>query len=324
MAEPRHSQLNDIDLSKLTEIRQGSSLVKLLIMACLVIGMITIILCTQGIASFIAIIFLGLMYAHGLVLQHQYLHNTPFHSKQWNRIVGFLLGLPMLVSYSDYQVRHFRHHKLLGTSEDEEFFSYDYNSLKSVKFIIPHFFMLPHYKNVAIKLYKTITGQPLEVVDATPKAKLRVRNEYCLMLIFCIVVLALTIGVQTTLFVKIWLIPLLFANPTYALIELPEHIGCERQVPDVFVNTRTIKASKLVRWFTDGNNYHVEHHWLPNVPPDRLPEVHNYIESKIQYLDSSYWSFYTNFVQNVYRNQTIDSEPNGTYRSQDGVKSSSV
>jgi fatty acid desaturase len=112
--------------------------------------------------------------------------------------------------------------------------------------------------------------------------------------------LALTIVFPTTLIVKIWLIPLLVANPTYALIELPEHIGCDK-VPDVFVNTRTIKASKLATWFTDGNNYHVEHHWLPNIPHDRLPEVHNYIDLKIKYLDSSYWSFYAKFVQNIFR-----------------------
>ena len=302
------SAFNDKEISKFTEVKSGYFLVKLLIMIGLIISSITIILCTQGIVSFIFIIFLGLMYARALVLQHQCIHNTAFRSKQWNRRVGFLLGLPMLVSYTDYQIRHFRHHKLLGTSEDEEFFNYDYNSLNSIKFIIPHLLMFPHYKNVAIALYKAIIYQPLEVVNAIPKGKSRIHNEYRLIFIFLLLILALTICIPTTLFIKIWLIPLLFANPTYALIELPEHIGCEREVQDVFVNTRTIKASKLAVWFTDGNNYHVEHHWLPNVPNDRLPEIHNYIESKIKYLDFSYWSFYTKFVQNIFNKQTFDSE----------------
>ncbi len=323
MAALRVSELNDIELSKLTEIRQGSFLLKLLIMTFILIGSITIILCTQGIASFIAMILLGLMYAHALVLQHSCLHNTAFRTKQWNRIVGFLLGLPMLVSYSDYQFRHFKHHKMLGTSEDEESFNHDYNSLNSLKFIIPHFWMFPHYNNVAIRLYKSITCKPLELVDAIPKTESRIRKEYFLMFIFLVVILALTIVAPTTLFVKIWLIPLLFANPTYALIELPEHIACD-QVPDVFVNTRTIKASKLATWFTDGNNYHVEHHWLPNIPHDRLPEVHNHINLKIKYLDSSYWSFYANFVENICRKPTFDSEINGTHRSQNAVKSDSL
>jgi fatty acid desaturase len=161
MTALRVNELNDIDLSKLTEIRQGSFLVKLLIMTSILIGSITIILCNQGIASFIAMIFLGLMYAHALVLQHSCLHNTALRTKQSNRIVGFLLGLPMLVSYSDYQVRHFKHHKMLGTSEYEESFNHNYNSLNSLKFIIPHFWMFPHYKNVAIRVYKTMTYQPL-------------------------------------------------------------------------------------------------------------------------------------------------------------------
>ncbi|WP_407650765.1 fatty acid desaturase [Aerosakkonema funiforme] len=58
-------------------------------------------------------------------------------------------------------------------------------------------------------------------------------------------------------------------------------------------------------WFTDGNNYHVEHHWLPNVPGDRLAELHNYIESKIRYLDSSYWSFYAKLIRNILREQVF-------------------
>ncbi|MBF2004521.1 MAG: fatty acid desaturase [Chlorogloeopsis fritschii C42_A2020_084] len=303
-------KINDftgLELGNLTEIRQGFFLVKILVFACLSAVSITLILGFKGIISVLAMLFLGLMYAHAAVLEHRCVHNTAFHSKRWNRIAGFLLGLPMLVSFSDYQDSHLRHHKLLGSPEDKEFFSYDCGSLKSPKILIP-LLLLPHYRHVALRLYKTIKGQDLKVLNTIPNAEVKIRNEYRLMAIFLVSILVITIGLQTTVFLKVWLIPLLFASPTYALIELPEHIGCERSMTDVSVNTRTITASKLAVWFTDGNNYHVEHHWLPNIPGDRLAELHSYIKPKIRYLDSSYWSFYTKFVRNIFREQVFVSE----------------
>ncbi|WP_199315478.1 MULTISPECIES: fatty acid desaturase [Oscillatoriales] len=234
-------EFNDLELSKLTEIRQNLFLVRLLVLACLIAAIISVILIAQGIVSWVAMFLLGLMYAHAAVLEHRCVHNTAFHSKGWNRVVGFLLGLPMLVSYSDYQDSHLRHHRLLGTPEDKEFFDYDCKSLKSPK-ILFILFMLPHYRHVAVRLYKAIKGEQLEVFNTISNAEVRIRNEYRLITVVLFSILAISIGAQTTIFLKIWLIPLLFASPAYALIELPEHIGCERQVPDVSVNTRTYQS----------------------------------------------------------------------------------
>src|SRR5438128_669073 len=51
------------------------------------------------------IVLLGLMYAHLIELQHQALHGVGFRSQWWNRVIGSLLGVPMLVSYTDFQVK---------------------------------------------------------------------------------------------------------------------------------------------------------------------------------------------------------------------------
>jgi len=70
----------------------------------------------------------------------------------------------------------------------------------------------------------------------------------------------------------------------------------------VLVNTRTIKTNKLLVWFVNGNNYHVEHHWLPAVPNDKFPELHTLVSSRITYADISYRSFYTQFFRNLRKN----------------------
>jgi fatty acid desaturase len=112
---------------------------------------------------------------------------------------------------------------------------------------------------------------------------------------------------RTPLFLEIWFFPLLFAIPAHALIELPEHWGRNHDSLDVRTNTRTIKASWFGTWYTNGNNYHIEHHWLPAVPNDRFPELHRTIVGEIQ--TESYPAFYWRFFQELYRNTFLGSRP---------------
>ena len=245
---------------------------------------------------------LGLAYAHAVELQHQCLHNTAYRSRFWGRVVGVLLGLPSLVSHSDYQNSHLKHHRLLGTPEDKEFFNYAYKKLNSVPALITHLWMVRHYRDVMGYIAKSSVGILVRKNEATEKMAKKIRFEYQLMAVFLAAMAFVTIYFQTTLFLKLWFIPLLVAVPTHALIELPEHIGCNTKINDVLVNTRTIRTNKLLVWFVNGNNYHVEHHWLPAVPNDKFPELHNYVSSRITYADIGYRSFYSQFFSNLRRN----------------------
>src|ERR1043165_2542480 len=245
---------------------------------------------------------LGLAYAHAVELQHQCLHNTAYRSRSWGRVVGVLLGLPSLVSFSDYQNSHLKHHRLLGTPEDKEFFNYAYKKLNSFPALITHLWMVRHYRDVMGYISKSAVGILVRKDEATIKMAKKIRFEYQLMAIFIAAMTFVTSYLQTTLFLKLWLIPLLVAVPTHALIELPEHIGCNTTRPDVLVNTRTIKTNKLLVWFVNGNNYHVEHHWLPAVPNDKFPALHNHVSSRITYADISYRSFYGQFFSNLRKN----------------------
>src|SRR5579883_2658756 len=75
----------------------------------------------------------GAMYVHLIELQHSILHRQVFESSKINRILGFLLGLPMLISYSDFQYKHLKHHKYLGTMRNTETFVYQRQELNSIE-----------------------------------------------------------------------------------------------------------------------------------------------------------------------------------------------
>lgn len=94
------------------------------------------------------IVLLGVMYAHGVELQHQVLHGDGTGNRAIDRVAGIVLGAPMLVSYTHYQYTHLRHHRDLGTDRDKEFFNRDFDvscsgllSFERVRVIVQ--FLLP-------------------------------------------------------------------------------------------------------------------------------------------------------------------------------------
>ncbi len=294
-------ELHGLNLRELAKVRSRNFQAKVVVVLFVTASLVTMILLLPGFWWILPSLLLGLVYAHAVELQHQCLHNTAYRSKRWNRLVGVPLGLPLLVSFSDYQNSHLNHHRLLGTPEDKEFFNYGYRNLTSLRAFIPHVFMVNHYYDVLGYIARSSFGQLVRAGDATPKMARRIRFEYQLMAIFLLGMAAVTIIWPSTLVLKLWVIPFLVGVPGHALIELPEHMGCNTAVPDVLGNTRTIRANKLLVWFMNGNNYHVEHHWLPGVPNDKFPVLHTHVSKQIQYLETSYWSFYSQFFKHLRR-----------------------
>jgi fatty acid desaturase len=204
----------------------------------------------------------------------------------------------MLVSFSDYQYSHLRHHRLLGTADDREFFNYGYDRLTSLKPLLRHLLMAGHYRDVTRFIGNSLLGRVKPDVRRDKAEK--IRTEYLWMAFFLAAGIAVSIYFRTLLVVEVWLVPLLFAIPAHALIELPEHWGRDHGIKDVRQNTRTIRASWLGYWYTNGNNYHIEHHWLPSVPNDRLVDLHRRIAGDIEI--DSYPAFYRRFFAELYRN----------------------
>lgn len=251
--------------------------------------------------TFFGIFLLGAMFAHGVELQHQVLHGQGFRNRKLNEFVGIILGLPMLVSYADYQYSHLHHHRYLGTPENREYFDYgdQYGelSLKSISSLFTRLFMLAHYpiffKNIFIKLFFKNKDVPIHVSK-------KIKRDYIIMLIMIIILSGVSLFFKNGLILHIWLYPLLFiAAPIHALIEMPEHFRCDTNSTDPFRNTRTIKSNSLMNWFTNGNNYHVEHHLMPGLPIDRLHDLHEKIKNKNEFQEVTYKDFYLGLFKNM-------------------------
>mgnify|MGYP001064849828 CR=1 FL=1 len=241
--------------------------------------------------------FLGALYFHMKELQHEALHEAT----QWkilNRILGFILGTPMLVSYSDYQYYHKLHHIYVGTDKNTEYFTYNNQKNLRVWSLIIDLFMLKHYEKIIRKIFKCLLFNHMEIREISIRR--RIKQEYIAFILIILSVILVSGFYQSLLAIKLWVIPLIFFTlPINFLLEMPEHIFCENSHKNIFHNTRTIKSNWLMTWFVNGNNYHVEHHYNPNYPISFLSHLHNEVKNQILYFDKSYASFYKNFFKKI-------------------------
>jgi fatty acid desaturase len=280
---------------ELYEIHPWTFVVKLLILGGIVSLCVGTVLVAQGLVALPAQIVLGIMYAHAVELQHQCLHGTAFRGKRLNRVVGIFLGLPMLVSWAHYRARHLWHHWWVGTPQDTEFFSYarGFNSWTS---LLRQAFSLHRYRGVFRHMRDALCGRACPDARKPEEAR-HIRQEYLLMAALLVAAGLCTVGFRSTLLLELWLVPLLVsAEATHYLIELPEHFHCDPHTQDVLLNTRTIVGSPFSRWLTNGNNFHVEHHYHAGVPIDQLAALHPLLAPHMHYLVPSYWAFYSSLL----------------------------
>lgn len=242
----------------------------------------------------VGIVVLGLWQAHAVELQHQVLHGLGYRNARFNHLVGVLLGLPMLVSYSGYRASHLRHHRLLGTPDNKEFFDYgdQYGGKPlTISQVLLRLLMLTHYVNFARSVLTALRNQPFE--GESKATSDRMRHEYLLMLAAIGGLLLLGLALNEWRPFLIWAGSFaLVATPVHALIEMPEHYLCDMTTTDVFANTRSIKSNLFLTWFTNGNNFHVEHHLAPGAPMEALPDLFEQNTGKHLYLETTYRDFF--------------------------------
>jgi fatty acid desaturase len=219
------------------------------------------------------------------------LHHTGFQSRRLNEVFGLAMGLPMLVSFYEYRFNHLKHHALLGTPENKEFFDYG-DETWTIKGLASRFFMPRHYLSFLRNLLKALRGR--QVGDYPSRYRRQVQSFYWIsatmlgsLCIWCWIV-------GSAMPLLTWITSLLLvATPIHALIEMPEHFGCNTLSTNVFENTRTIRSNAFMRWFTNSNNFHVEHHRWPSVPLQRIHELHDQCRPQSRHFNISYWQFYT-------------------------------
>ncbi|MGM9515878.1 fatty acid desaturase family protein [Roseateles sp. DB2] len=228
----------------------------------------------------------ALGFAHGVELQHQALHGIGTGNRSFDMKLGFLLGLPLLISVNHYRDRHLHHHQHVGMEDDAEFFQFSKENNNKPLRLLFNMLMLPHWVQVARLIWAAFTGGSMGRVYNKNNDS-RIRGDYAAFGVILLVAAGLVVVYRPFEAVLFLAFPL--AACIHTLVESPEHWNCDK-TPSVFENTRTVRASWLLVWFTNGNNYHVEHHLAPALRPEALRAFHLRIASRIKYQNDSYLS----------------------------------
>lgn len=302
-APPDGTSLGDVDSDELRRNLPSTLFTKrpwifllkfVVAIAIIGLGYVAILMSTPWYAKILAMLVVGAMYAHILVLQHETLHEHVFNSRRLNRVFGTVCGIFMLSSYTHYKFAHLRHHASLGKPGNKEFFN-DYNSysLRSLRGIMRAAWHLSRYVEVARNIFSSVRGRPV-LNGGRARDERLTAQEYRLFLLVCIGAVVFTLLTGSLFLVYAWVLPsLLVAEPVYFLIELPEHFGLNTQDnPDVFENTRSITAGRFASWFTDANNLHTAHHYHQGIPIANVGQLDRIISHEYRAKESSYWAFY--------------------------------
>ncbi|MDX3235051.1 fatty acid desaturase [Streptomyces sp. ME03-5709C] len=239
------------------------------------------------------IVLLAAMFTHAVELQHQCLHHSAFRRALPHRLVGVPLGMPLLVVYSHYRVRHLQHHRYLGTPRDTEFFGFDTRGPLTLRALLRGLLDYPRLGVVVADVVRAVTGRwTYAFGQIAPAMRRRIVTEHVLLGAVVVGAIALALLGHGAYVLRLWLLPLLLAVPLHFLVELPEHLLCDTETTDVLRNTRSIRGSRLSTWFTNGNNLHIEHHAAMTVPINRLGERHPEAESFGVHVERGYAGFY--------------------------------
>jgi len=223
---------------------------------------------------------------HGLeAMMHEATHFRLHPNKKINEFIGELMVWPIGLSLFLYRkIRHFAHHKNIGTVKDSHVFQ-SYQK-ESTRYDVPK--PLPQLLS---SCFSVASRFPIEVWlgQLYTTAILLPRFSKVLGILwigFQMTIVALVVAGSFLLGPKVaWIYFLFFVLPLLwvALFSrylrlLTEHFGIpvDRQHAIQGSETRTVLVSWPMRviFWPHNLNYHVEHHWYPSVPFYNLPALH--------------------------------------------------
>ncbi|WP_100641682.1 fatty acid desaturase family protein [Alteromonas facilis] len=231
------------------------------------------------------------------ILMHDCAHYALFKSKQANVTVGrWLCAAPIFAQFDGYQHYHLKHHANAGTKNDPDYPNYAPYPVKKTSLrrkIIRDCLGITGVKNfIAVLLmhagvleydmaYKKTTDMRwpglVNVLKNLAKQLYRPVIMHTLILGFCLLI-------NHVVMYGVWWVAYF---TTFSLFSRVRNAAEHASVPDLLDvdprrHARTVYAGWLARLTVAPNhvNYHIEHHWLPQVPPYHLAKLHAYMKEQ--------------------------------------------
>jgi fatty acid desaturase len=235
------------------------------------------------------------MFVHGIVLaclfapMHECSHGTAFRTRWLNELSYWLVSLVYISQPTWYRYRHAVHH------------TYAQIQGKDPAMVLPGPTTWQHYMEQVLG-WRFWTTFPVAITKHAlgrmrpqdswyiPKDDLpRIHNEARLMIAVYGTVAALAVYYGSFAPLIYWLLPRIMGEPLQRTWRIAEHKGCE-EGPDVRTNTRSTRASPIMRALCWNMPFHSEHHVCPMVPFFALPQLNKIAGDQLHPMGRSLWA----------------------------------
>lgn len=220
---------------------------------------------------------------------HEACHTLLSKNVRINRLLGFLCGVPALVSVSAYRSIHIAHHTYVKSERDPD--NIENSAGKGMPLVFVYYMVLL----IGIYIY-LFTVPVVGYQRGNTETRRKILEEYALMFLLYGATFLL---VPVDYVLQLWVYPLLIAAQLANVRGLAEH-GLTTGGND-FTSTRTVVSNRFVSFFMCNLNYHLEHHLFPGVPWYHLPKVHRLLKDEFRAAGASVYNSYTEFLVDFFK-----------------------
>lgn len=239
---------------------------------------------------------------HGVILTfvfaplHETIHRTAFRSKWLNDLVASVTGFVLLLPARYFRRFHFAHHRHTNlANEDPELqFSKPKSRLEYAWAMTGlGSYWWPRSKATVLHAAGRVNENFIPV-----SARKEVIVEARIHVALYVALVAISIALESTLLLHLWLAPVLIGMVALRCFLLAEHAGCELS-DDMLANTRTTISNPVVRLLTWNMPYHCEHHLFPSVPFHQLPDLHEKVKHHVVHVSPGYLAFHAELLRSL-------------------------
>ncbi len=226
---------------------------------------------------------------------HETIHKTAFATPGLNKAMAFLSGFLIALPPDWFRYFHFAHHRHTNDpARDPELASPKPETLGAYLWYLSG---LPVWASHLRTLLSNAAGRNDDGF-VPPKGAAKIKAEARLFLALYAAIAGLSLALQSTALLWIWLLPLLLGQPFLRAYLLAEHAGCP-QVADMLANSRTTFTGGLLRFLAWNMPYHAEHHAFPAVPFHKLADFHALTRPHLKVTEQGYGKFHLKLISRL-------------------------
>lgn len=242
----------------------------------------------------LATLCLGILFVGWFSAVHECVHGLFLRNRIANHAFGLFWACPTLLNFSLYKYYHLEHHRHTAVDGDPEPRG-EYKSFAQYLLALPTIWLPVRFLALAVD---AVRGR-FPAYVRRPEHRRAILFDDIILAVWLILVSAATMVAPEPMLWAYW-VPLAIYFPMLTITGLPEHYGCE-STSEVWRNTRSTKSNLIFRFIYWNNNYHAEHHALPQVPYYNLPRVHAIIGGQFKHQVQSFAGFHLRLVRKLLR-----------------------